>query len=263
MAAHRYPVNPITGLRSSARASARQQWLLLGAVLLAVGLFGLWNRGAEYRELQSEQHDLLEVQAAAVESNLSQLLLGLGAGLRGVRADLPQWSAAEAAPAASLRLKALSDAIPGVQSMLLLAADGRVLAASRPGSIGLELGSREDFKQVRSQSQSKTQAQARPASARLWLSAPFVNEAGSFSMNITVAVMVADGAASGAAYGAAGGAANGDANGAADGAFGGAISATLEPAYLQKLLHATLYAPDVWAALAHGDGGVPIIEPRI
>ena len=263
MAAHRYPVNPITGLRSSARASARQQWLLLGAVLLAVGLFGLWNRATEYRELQSEQQDLLEVQAAAVETNLSQLLLGLGAGLRGVRADLPQWSAAVAAPAASRRLKALSDAIPGVQSMLLLAADGRVLAASRPGSIGLELGSREDFKQVRSQSQSKTQAQARPASARLWLSAPFVNEAGSFSMNITVAVMVANGAADGAAGGAADGAANGAANGTAERAFGGAISATLEPAYLQKLLHATLYAPDVWAGLAHGDGGVPIIEPRI
>ena len=50
---------------------------------------------------------------------------------------------------------------------------------------------------------------------------------------------------------------------AADGAFAGAISATLEPDYLKTLLHATLYAPDVWAGLAHGDGDVPITEPRI
>ena len=233
MAAHRNFANPISPLRAPARASARQQWLLLGAVLLAVGLFGLWNRNAEYRELQSEQQHLLAVQTAAVEANLSQLLVSLGAALRGVRADLPQGSAADIRPMASRRLKALSDAMPGVQSMLLLAADGRVLASSRPGLAGLALESREDFKQVRSQ------AQAGPGAERLWLSAPFVNEAGSFSMNITIAVM------------------------ASDDAFGGAISATLDPAYLQTLLHATLYAPDVWAALAHGDGGVPIIEPRL
>ena len=97
------PADTISRLRGPARSSARQQWLLLGAVLLAVGLFGLWNRSAEYRELQSGQKHLLQLQAAAVDTHLSQLLLGLGAGMRDVRDDLQQWPAADLGPRASRR----------------------------------------------------------------------------------------------------------------------------------------------------------------
>lgn len=207
----------------------RQQWLLLGAVLLAVGLFGLWSRASDYREFEAEQRHLLEVQAAAIDAIVSQQLLGLSAGLRGARDDLAGWPAAGISGASTRRLKALSDAIPGEQTMLLLAADGRVLGASQPELVGLDFSRHGYFRQVR----------ADPDARKLSLSAPYLNESGHHSMNLTIAVV------------------------ASDGAFGGAISATLEPSYFQTLLRSTSYAPDLWAAVSHGDGVVLVIEPLV
>ena len=227
MAATRNLANPIARQRASARASVRQQWLLLGAVLLAVGLFGLWSRANEYREFEAEQRHLLQVQVQAIDAMVSQQLLGLSAGLRGVRDELARWPAAEVSSASTRRLKALSDAIPAEQTLLLLGPDGRVLGASQPELVGLDASGSDYFRQVR----------AAPDARRLWLSAPSKSESGDHAMNLTIAVV------------------------AADGAFGGAITATLEPSYFRTLLRSTSYAPDLWAAVSHGDGVLLVIEP--
>ena len=221
--------NLLTRWRAPGRSSARQQWLLLGAVLLAVGLFGLWSRVAEHREFEAEQRHLLEVQASAIDAIVSQQLLGLSAGMRGVRDDIGRWAGTENRPAGTLRLKALSDAIPGVQAMQVLAPDGRVLAASRPEFVGRDFSGHAGFQQVRS----------RPDARQLSLSEPYLGESGDYAINLTMAVV------------------------AADRSFGGAISATLEPSYFRTLLQSTLYAPDLWAAVTHGDGVVLIIEPPV
>ena len=49
------------------RATARHEWLLLGAVLIAIGLFGFWGRYDAYHAVDAEQRHLLDVQAMAIE----------------------------------------------------------------------------------------------------------------------------------------------------------------------------------------------------
>ncbi len=205
----------------------RHEWLLLGGVLLAVGLFVFWSRYSEYREADHAQRELLAAQARAIDNSLAQQLAGVAAAITGVRDDLATWTAAEVGPRGSRRLKALSDVEPGVLGILLLDRSGRALAASRPEQIGRDFGGEAHIRQAREH----------PDPRRLSLSPPFVGAFGVMSMNLTVAVV------------------------AADGSFQGVISATLDPAYLRSLLHSTLYAPDVWAALVHGDGRLLMIEP--
>jgi PAS domain S-box-containing protein len=207
--------------------SVRHQWLLLGGVLIAVGALAIWSRASDFRDLSEDQRLLLASQALAIDENLSSQLTGAAGALRGVRADLASWPAEGLTASASRRLNALSDAMPGVRTMLLLDRDGRVLASSRPELTGRDFGDRAYFRQVREQ----------PDPARLWLSAPFVSSLGVYSMNLSIAVL------------------------AADGSFAGVVTATLDAEYFRTLMHATLYARDMWASVAHGDGQVLMFEP--
>ncbi len=214
-------------LRPGPALRARHEWLLAGAVLLLVGLFGSWNRYTERQAVADEQGQLLQAQAQAIDENLSRQLAGAAAALRGVRSDLASWPADERMPRASSRFQALSDAMPGVRTMLLLDRQGRVQASNRAELIGRDFSARAYFQQTRDQ----------PDPKRLLLSAPFVSALGVYSVNLTVAVQ------------------------AADGSFDGVVAATLDPDFFQVLLRATRYAPDIWAAVAHGDGSLLLYEP--
>ena len=215
--------------RLRSRRGARHEWLLLGTIMAAVGLFGFWNRFSEYGDLQAEQRQMLAAQALAIDENLSRQLLGAGAALHGVRSDLAVWPGAEVGVRSDRRLTALSDAMPGVRTMLVLDRNGRVLASNRPELKDREFSGREYFRTQRERLDLK----------RVSLSPPFVSALGVFSMNLTVGVA------------------------AADGSFGGVVTATLDPDYFKTLLRSTLYAPDMRASVAHGDGPVMIMEPPV
>ena len=218
---------PSTPERPSRRA--RQEWLLLGVVFIAVGAFVAGSRYVEFRDVDDQQRGLLAAQAAAIDQNLSRQLIGAGAALRGVRADMATWSAEELGRHASRRLKALGDAMPGVQTLLILDRSGRVLASSHPELMGRDFGDQAYFAAARAQ----TDAQ------QLLLSPPLVGPLGQHAMNLTAVLQ------------------------GADGTFGGVVTATLDPDFFRSVLRATQYAPDVWAAVSHGDGQVLMLEPSI
>ena len=208
-------------------ASARLEWLLLGAVLIAIGLFGFWGRYDAYQAVDAEQRHLLDVQSTAVEENLARQLAGAAAALRGVRADIDAWPADELATRTSRRFRALSEAMPGLRAMQFLDRDGRVVGSSVPDFVGLDFSESDYF----------AEARALPDRQRLDLSAPFLSAPGAFSMNLTIAVV------------------------GGDGSFGGIVTATLDPDYFRTALHSAQYAPDAWASVVHGDGRVMMVEP--
>jgi len=210
-----------------ARRRARQQWGLVGAVLLAVCLFGVWDLARQRREAENEQRQLLTAMAAGVDANLSRQLVAADASLRGLRDDLATWPRAEAAPRATMRLKALHAAMPGVRTLLLTDREGRAIASNRPEMVGRDFGDRSYF----------SMPKAAPDFGRLWLTPPFVGTSGAHLMALSLALA------------------------GPDGRFDGVVTLTLEPAYFNVLLQATRYAPDMWAAVAHGDGIALAYEP--
>ncbi|MDE2368832.1 MAG: PAS domain S-box protein [Burkholderiales bacterium] len=123
----------------------RQEWLLLGAVLLAMALFGAWTRYAEYRRVDDEQDHLLAAQVRAIDATLSRQLEGARAAMAGLRDDLGVWPADDIQPRAQRRLRSLVEAIPGLRTVALLDRDDRVTASSRPGQIGRDYGDRVDL----------------------------------------------------------------------------------------------------------------------
>ena len=205
-----------------------QETWLVSAVLVVVGLFGCWGRYSEYRDLDDGQRHLLAVQAQAIGENLSRQLIAAAGAMRGVVQDQALWRADEIGPRGSRRLKALTEAMPGLQAMSLLDASGHVVASSDPAQLGRDFSARADFQQAR----------ARPDPARLSLSPPALAAPGVYVMNLMVPAL------------------------APEGAFAGAVTATLDPDYFRLMLHSTLYADDMWGGVVHGDGIVQMIEPR-
>jgi PAS domain S-box-containing protein len=210
-------------------ARTRHEWMLLAVVFIAVGAFVAGSRYVDHRDLDVGQRELLAAQAASLDENLSRQLIGAAAALQGVRTDLPAWPAADFGPLASRRLMALSDAMPGVQTLMVLDRGGRVLASSHPDLLGRDLSDSGYF----------TAARAQTDPQQLLLSPPLIGPLGEHAMHLTTVVQ------------------------AADGGFNGLVTATLDPAFFLSVLRATRYAPDVWAGVGHGDGRVLMHEPSV
>jgi len=204
------------------RTTRRTQWLLLALTLLLLGALLVAERIAEHRRTEAAEGARLQTLARAVADNLHQQLHALDNALVSVRSDFPRIDDASAAAAASHRLKVLSDVMPGARTMLVLDAQGKVLAASRAEILGRDFGEREYFQRPRT----------RPDPRTLYISAPFTTTLGVYSINVVRAIV------------------------GPGGVFEGAVTATLDPAYFEVVLRSVLYAPDMGTSLVHGDGVV-------
>jgi PAS domain S-box-containing protein len=118
--------------------------------------------------------------------------------------------------------------MPGVRTLQILNGDGRVVAASRPELPGSDFSHRDYFKTPRQN----------PDPDRLYVSAPFKTSLGVYGINVARTIS------------------------GAKGEFGGDIVATLDPEYFKTLMTSVLYAPDMWTAIAHGDGVLFLIVPE-
>ena len=205
----------------------RFEWILLGTGLLILGaLIGYWLY-VDRVHIETIERDRLQVQARVIDENLARQLEGVNNALAGIRNDFPLWRSKNMAPAASHQLMALANVMPGVRTLLILDAEGSVLAANRDELVGRNFGEREYFEIPRE----------RPDPAMLYVSAPFQTVLGVVAINVTRVVTVPGGA------------------------FGGVVSATLDPEYFNVLLRSVLYAPDMRAVLVHGDGKAFVFMP--
>jgi diguanylate cyclase (GGDEF)-like protein/PAS domain S-box-containing protein len=210
---------------------AAQQRNLLAIVLAALLTLGLALGALLYNERQStiaREGERLLTQIRVIDANLAQQLVGMRAALDGVRVELQGRRLLSGSNPDDFKyLGILSDAMPGVRTMLITDDQGKVIASSRREVMGFDASKRAYF-QV---------AKAGGRMDMLYVSEPFKTNLGVYTLNVVK-------------------------NWADDkGKFGGLISATLDPEYFQVLLRSALYADDMLAALMHGQGRVLLTLP--
>lgn len=199
------------------RNSFAAYWLMLGAALLALGGATSFNLYIERDRVESREQGRLLIQSRVIQENVEQNLAAVNRVLTSLRKDLLRH---EASKDLNDRLKMLTDAMPGIRTFLLIDGSGTVSASSRPELVGKNFAYRDYFRIPR----------GNPDPEVLFVSAPFMTSLGIYGINI---VRVIPGP---------------------QGEFAGIISATLDPEYFKTLMTSVLYAPDMWTAIAHGDG---------
>ncbi len=204
------------------------QWLALGVVLVLMGVLLAQETYQEHVRIENLERKQLAQQAYVVEQNLVRQLDAINRVLESTRSDLGEWlPRRDGRERMEQRFRFLTDAMPGVRTMLVLDADGNAIAASRKNIVGQNYRYRDYF-----------QAPLRaPHPDTLYVSPPFVTQFGVLTMNVTRAIIDADGK------------------------FAGVISASLEPGEFSVLMHSVRYAPDMWTSLAHGDGKLFMMVP--
>ena len=173
------------------------------------------------------ERDRLQVQARVVDDNVGQQLDGINRALASVRDEFLGTPAYSVSSLVSMRLKALSDAIPGVRSMVLLDSDGNVAATSVGTLLGRDFSNRDFF--------SVAKGDHNPAT--LHVAVPYKTSLGNYTVVFARAIV------------------------GPSGTFNGVVAAALEPEYFEVLMRSVLYAPDMWVSLGHSDGKVFVTMP--
>jgi len=203
------------------------EWLALLFGLVVVGVLIAWSLLKAHESLDATERDRLRVQARVVEDNVGQHLEGMNRALATVRDDFLATPVHSVSTLLSVRMKALSDAIPGVRSMALLDADGTVVASSVDSLLGRDFADREYFRAARNGN-----------AETLYVAPPMKTPIGTYTVIFVRAIR------------------------APNGGFAGAVAAALEPEYFKVLLRSVLYAPDMWVSLGHGDGRAFVTMPE-
>ena len=206
----------------------RRQWLLTIGILFLLGMVLAYDLYLEHGETESVEHDRLAVQARVIDENLSHQLVATYQSMQRIANDLPYWRVRGSyQPVANIMLKTIEEAMPGVRTLIIIDTKGIARASSRHELIGQDLSQREYFQEVLRHHDPAT----------LYLSAPYTTMLNVYAMNLSRMVT------------------------GPKGKFNGIIVATLDPEYFKTLLASVQYAPDMWVAIAHGDGKQFIMVP--
>ena len=203
------------------------EWLALLLGLIVVGLLMGWSLLKAYEGRDATERDRLRVQARVVDANVGQQIDGMSHALTTIRDDYRTTPVGIVPTTLSERMKALSDAIPGVRSMALLDAEGTVVASSVDALLGRDFADRDYFRAARD---------GNPDA--LHVAAPLKTPLDNYTVIFVRPIH------------------------SRNGVFIGAVAAALEPEYFRVLLRSILYAPDMWVALGHGDGKVFVTMPE-
>lgn len=197
-------------------------WLALALFLCAAGGFISYSLYLDHERIDMHERQRLAAQAKVIEKNLVLQLNGIYRALSGIRSDHRYNS-----DVVNQRLTLLCNAIPGIRTLSITNGEGVVSASNRKELIGKNISSRDCFLTPRTIGNPSV----------LYISPPFKTEPGAFAMNVTLMIP------------------------GPQGAFAGVVTAALDPGYFGALLSSVHYAPDMWSALAHGDGKLFLIVP--
>ena len=205
-------------------AAVRRPWiewlfLLLGLLIVAAAL--AYAHLAEAARHDAAERERLSVLTALLAKNIEVDLAATNLVLGGVIRDyLAAGAAPDAGQALPRRLSALVDAMPGVRTMLVIDAGGKLVATNIPELADQDFSRRAYFQTARDA----------PDARMLYISPPFHSFKG--DLVITASRMVQD----------------------KQGRFAGVVVATFDPEYFTAKFRTAMYAPDVWAVVLHGDG---------
>ncbi len=204
------------------------EWLfLVGALLLLAGVL-LYTQVYEHRALRERERERLLATVAVLHDNIGRQLDSINRALVNIRDEVPRWRQSDDMAAAHRRLKAYTDAMPGVRTLTLIDVRGTVLASNRPELVGRNFRQRDYFRA----------AMASPSTDTLYVSPPYLTALGVYALNVVRTV------------------ANGD------GSAYGIVSATLDPDEFRILLQSVRYAADMRVRIVHGLGTPFMQEPH-
>jgi diguanylate cyclase (GGDEF)-like protein/PAS domain S-box-containing protein len=199
------------------------EWGLLGSVLLIIGALITYGFARDIQHIKAFEADHLQAQARVVDDIFIQQIEGINSALEGVRDELSaDWRTSAGGAAASMRLKVMTDAMPGMRALLILNQKGDIVAANRSEFIGQNFAEREYF----------TTPRRNPDPDVLYVSQPFMSASGVYVINVTRVLT------------------------SPQGQFAGVVTAGLDREYFNVVLRSVLYAPDMRATVVHGDGRV-------
>ncbi|SFI89719.1 diguanylate cyclase [Nitrosomonas sp. Nm34] len=202
------------------------QWLWLGLILITLGVGITFNLYFEHDRTTAREHDRLSIQAWVIAENTEYQLTSANLALENVRSNLAYWKNDAGQQAVIRHLKAAS-IIPGIRTMNIVDKEGTITASTRAELIGMNIGSRDYFQEVKQH----------PNVDMLYVSPPFETVAGTFVINV---IRMIEGE---------------------EGEFAGIVSATLDPEYFKTLMMSVQYASSMWVALIHSDGMVFLTMP--
>jgi diguanylate cyclase (GGDEF)-like protein/PAS domain S-box-containing protein len=203
------------------------EWLALAALLLVVAAFLGWTLYRDHTSTEAVEGDRLQVQARVIDENLIRQLEGAYKALGGISDESKSLAPARVDSSLTRELKLLTDAMPGISAMLVLNADGTIVASSREGLLGKNFRQREYFEAPRKGADPD----------KLYVSPPFVTTLNNYIVVVSRALT--------------------DHNGQ----FVGVVTATLDPDYFNVVLKSVLYAPDMRTTLIHDDGQIFLNVP--
>jgi diguanylate cyclase (GGDEF)-like protein len=205
------------------------EWLFLLGVLLALGGYIGYLQYQEYRQIETHERERLASQAAVIEKNLAPQLLLANRVMEGILNDLPSWQAEnDGFKRANHQLQVINNALIGIRPILIIRADGTVIASSNEQLVGINFAQRDYFQT----------AIRNPDPAVLHVSAPFKTVLDTFVISLFRAIP------------------------GPNGTFGGIVIVSLVPEYFSILLDSVRYAPDMRNSIAHGDGKVFLTSPK-
>jgi len=197
------------------------QWVLLLLVLLLLAGSIIHNLYKIHTDVLTGEEQRLLTQARVVNTNLSAQLQGTALVMQHISEELRSVEHNRWTQVVSNReLEFDVHGIAGVRTVFTVDRTGIVRHANRKMLIGADLSGEACFQS----------AVKNPDPAVLFVTPPFTTSSGVWGMNL-VLVMRDD-----------------------DDRFNGIVVATLNPEYFKTLLGSINYSPDMWAALAHGDG---------
>lgn len=205
------------------------QWLILGIVLFAFGSSIAYSLYLGHERITAREQERLQTLAQIIGKNLEPQIFSTRRAIDGILAELPLWQREkDGLKRATQRLKVISDTLTGVRTILIVNADGKIIASNREEVIGVD-ASRRDYFQV---------PQKNPDPNILYVSPPFRTVLGNFLISLTRVIT------------------------GPNGEFAGVVNASVDPEYFRTLLDSVRDAPDTWAYVAHGDGKLFLMIPE-
>jgi diguanylate cyclase (GGDEF)-like protein/PAS domain S-box-containing protein len=205
------------------------EWLFLLGALLALGGYVGYLQHQEYRQIETQERERLVSQVAVIEKNLTPQLLLANRVINGVLNDLPSWRAAhDGFKGANRQLQIINDAMIGIRPILVIQADGKVIASSDEKLVGMNFAQREYFQT----------AIKNPDPRILHISAPFKTVLDTFVISLFRPIS------------------------GPNGEFAGIVIVSAIPEYFSILLDSIRYSPDMLTFIIHGDGKLFLISPQ-
>jgi len=200
-----------------------------GLLIIVIGGYIAYLLFHDHLRIEAQERAHLSSQAQMVADNLTRHLLAANISLENVLREIPAWRRQQGGDLiASQHLKALADAMSGVLTMLIIDAEGRIIAADKTDLVGRNVAKREFFMTAKRYPNPKT----------LYVSVPFLTSRGNFTMNLVRLIP------------------------GTEDRFDGLVIASLDPKEFRVVLNSALYEQDMSSFLVHGDGMLFLAVPE-